>query len=95
MQAYNLARKHWVLLALWVTDDGEMHHAKWHLSVCVGLTVLHLQVGTLGENGWDWHVWAPYGCVRQRYGLAGTLNEAKAKAESALGGLARDLILAT
>jgi len=48
----------------------------------------------LGECGWDWHVWEQSGRGQQRYGLADTLDEAKAKAEGALDGLARELSLA-
>ena len=81
------------MLAHWVTDDGEMHHAKWRLSTGGTMVVIHLQVESLGDYGWDWNVWESSGCVQQRYGLAGTLDEAKAKAESTLGCLVRELSL--
>jgi len=78
----------------WVMDESEVHHAEWPLSVRGNVVVLHMRVESLGESGWDWNMWEPSGCVRQRYGLADTLDEAKAKAEGALGGLAWELILA-
>ena len=83
-----------MMLLQWVTDKSKVHHAELHLSKRGNVVALHMQVETLGENGWDWNVWEQSGCVRQRYGLADTLDEAKAKAEGALGGLARELILA-
>jgi hypothetical protein len=79
----------------WVTDEGEMHHAEWPLSVRGKVVVLYMQVESLGESGWDWNMWELSGCVRQRYGLADTLDKAKAKVEGALGDLAWELILAT
>ena len=83
-----------MMLLQWVTDKDKVHHAELRLSARGNVVALHMQVETLGENGWDWNVWEQSGCVRQRYGLADTLDEAKAKAEGALGGLARELILA-
>ncbi len=80
------------MLAQWVTDEGEAHHAEQQLNVRGSVVVLHMQVESLGESGWDWNVWEASGCVRQRYGLADTLDEAKARAEGALGGLAWDFI---
>ncbi len=82
------------MLTHWVTDDGEMHHAKWYLNTRDKVIVLHMQVESLGEHGWDWNAWEPSGCVRQRYGLADTLDEAKAKAACALGGITMDLVRA-
>ena len=82
------------MLAHWVTDEGEAHHAEQQLNVRGSVVALHMQVESLGESGWDWNVWEPSGCVRQRYGLADTLDEAKARAEGALGGLAWEFILA-
>lgn len=79
------------MLVQWVTDDGEVHHAEQRLSVPGNAAVLHMQVESLGESGWDWHVWEQSGRGQQRYGLADTLDEAKAKAEGALGGLAWEL----
>jgi len=55
---------------------------------------LHLQVESLGESGWDWHVWEQSGRGQQRYGLADSLTEAKEKAEAALDALAWELGLA-
>ncbi len=83
-----------MMLLQWVTDKGKVQHAELHLSARGNVVAPHMQVETLGENGWDWNVWEQSGCVRQRYGLADTLDEAKAKAEGALGGLPRELILA-
>jgi hypothetical protein len=79
------------MLVLWETDEGELHHAVRSLA---GRSVLHLQVESLGEHGWDWHVWEQSGRGQQRYGLADSLAAAKAKAEAALDALARELGLA-
>ncbi len=78
------------MLVLWETDEGEVHHAVRALG---GRSALHLQVESLGEYGWDWHVWERSGCGQQRYGLADDLPAAKAKAEAALDVLARELSL--
>jgi len=79
------------VLVDWLTDEGEMHSAERSLGL---RGTLHMQVESLGECGWDWHVWERSGRGQQRYGLADTLDEAKAKAEGALGGLTRELSLA-
>lgn len=76
------------MLVLWETDEGEVHHAVRTLG---GRGALHLQVESLGEYGWDWHVWEQSGRGQQRYGLADDLPAAKAKAEAALDMLAREL----
>ena len=72
----------------WVTDEGELHTAQSSIG---SERVIHLAVESLGETGWDWHVWD--GAVRghQRYGLADTLDQAKAKAEAALAEIAAQL----
>ena len=80
-----------MILVQWVTDEGEVHHAEQHLSVHGNAVVLHMQIESLGEIGWDWHVWEQFGHGQQRYGLADTLSEAKAKAEGALADLAWEL----
>ena len=72
----------------WVTDEGELYTAQ----ISIGSErVIHLAVESLGETGWDWHVWD--GAVRghQRYGLADTLEQAQAKAEIALAEIAAQL----
>ena len=79
------------VLVDWQTNEGEVHHAECPFGT---QGVLHLQVADLGECGWDWHVWEQSGRGQQRYGLADTLAEAKAKAECALDGLALELSLA-
>ena len=79
------------MLVLWEMEEGEVHHAMRTLGGC---GALHLQVESLGEHGWDWHVWERSGRGQQRYGLADSLTEAKAKAEAALDALARELGLA-
>ncbi len=79
------------MLVHWMTDEGEMHYAGRMLG---DQGVLHLQVTSLGEVGWDWHVWEQSGRGQQRYGLADSLGEAKARAEDALSVLARELGLA-
>ena len=79
------------MLVEWETDEGEVHYAKRVLSARGNAVVLHMQVESLGESGWDWHVWDSAGQVQQRYGLADGLVEAKAKAEGALDALAWEL----
>ena len=76
------------MLIDWLTEEEEVHRAECVLGA---QGTLHLQVESLGECGWDWHVWEQSNRGQQRYGLADTLDEAKAKAEGALGGLAREL----
>ena len=49
--------------------------------------MLHLQVESLWEDGWDWHVWDSSGRLDPRYGLAVSLDAAKARAELALAGM--------
>jgi len=51
-------------------------------------------VESLGENGWDWHVWDMSRQVRQQYGLADTLTEAKRNAETAAELMTQELNLA-
>jgi len=65
----------------WVSDEGEVYSAERWLGA---RGTIHLTVESLGETGWDWHIWDTAGGVQQRYGLADTLEEAKAKAERAL-----------
>ena len=80
------------MLVEWEMEEGEVHHAERSLG---GRHGLHVQVESLGEYGWDWHVWERSGRGQQRFGLADSLPEAKAKAEAALGMLARELGLAS
>ena len=75
----------------WATAEGEVHFAECPLFLCDTVVMLRVQVNSLGESGWDWHAWDQTGRDQQRYGLACTLNEAKAMAESALDSLAREL----
>ncbi len=79
------------MLVGWETEEGEVHHAERWLG---GRHVLSLQVESLGEHGWDWHVWERSGRGQQRYGLADSLLAAKSKAEAALDALAQELGLA-
>ena len=79
------------MLVEWETEEGEVHHAERWLG---GRHVLSLQVESLGEQGWDWHVWERSGRGQQRYGLADSLLAAKSKAEAALDALAQELGLA-
>ena len=71
------------MLVQWVTNEGEIHNAERVLRARGGFIVLYMQVESLGESGWDWHVWDMSRQVRQQYGLADTLAEAKRKAEAA------------
>lgn len=77
-----------MMLVRWVTDDGEVHHAERTLAVKGNVVVLHMQVESLGESDWDWHVWDQSGREQQRYGLVDTLAQAKARAEGAVDALA-------
>jgi len=76
------------VLVHWMTDGDELHYAARLLGA---RGTLHMQVDSLGESGWDWHVWEQLGRGQQRYGLADTLAEAKSKAEGALAVLTREL----
>jgi len=74
-------RKTEAMVLHWVIDDEETHSARRGLG---GKGVFNLIVGSLGEKGWDWHVWDVYGQMQQQYGFANTLCEAKEEAERAL-----------
>jgi len=78
-------------MVTWVLDDGDLHTDQRVLGM-VG--ALHLTLESLGENGWDWHVWDMSCQVRQQYGLADTLTEAKRKAEAAAELMTQELNLA-
>ena len=72
----------------WTCEHEELHHARWRLG---GGDVLHMQVESLWEHGWDWHVWDSSGWLDPRYGLAASLDAAKARAELALIGMLEEL----
>jgi hypothetical protein len=76
------------MLVEWETAEGEVHRAERTLGGC---GALYLQVESLGESGWDWHVWEQSGRGQQRYELADSLPAAKARAEAVLDALAREL----
>ena len=65
----------------WTNDDAGLHTAECALGA--GAAVYLLAEG-LGEYGWDWQMWDPSGYCRMQYGVADTLEEAKALAEFAL-----------
>lgn len=65
----------------WTNDDAGLHTAECVLGE--GAAV-HLLAEGLGEYGWDWQMWDPSGYCRMQYGVADTLEEAKALAEFAL-----------
>ena len=65
----------------WINDNEETHSARIGLG---GKGIFNLIVGSLGEKGWDWHVWDVRGRTQQQYGFANTLSEAKKEAERAL-----------
>ena len=44
-------------------------------------------VESLGGAGWDWHAWETDGRVQPRYGVAGTLDQAREQADQALADL--------
>ena len=68
----------------WTREHQELHHTRWRLG---GGDVLHMQVESLWEDGWDWHVWDSSSQLDPRYGLAASLDAAKARAELALTGM--------
>ena len=68
----------------WTSEYEELHHA--HRALGKG-NVLHMQVEGLWEDGWDWHVWDSSGQLDPRYGLADSMEAAKARAEGALDGM--------
>lgn len=78
-------------MVTWVLEEGDFHTGQRALGVA---GTLHLAAESLGENGWDWHVWDMSRQVRQQYGLADTLAEAKRKAEIAAELMAQELGLA-
>jgi len=67
----------------WISEGTGFHAAEWRLGAGV---VVHLLVEELGDRGWDWHVWEPTRCPRAAYGVANTLEAAKARAELAATG---------
>jgi len=72
----------------WMSDDGEHHSTEISLGAEGTLRAL---VQSLGGLQWDWQVWESARRVQQRYGLADTLVQAKAKAEHALADLKEQL----
>lgn len=70
-----------MMFAEWREAHNELHHARWSLG---SGRVIGLQVESLLECGWDWHVWDSAGMLDPRYGLADTVEAAKAQAEVAL-----------
>ncbi len=79
------------VMVTWVLEDGDLHTGQRALGMA---GALHLAVESLGESGWDWHVWDMSRQVRQQYGLADTLTIAKHKAEAAAELMAQELGLA-
>lgn len=73
---------------LWISEGAEHFHAEHSLGVD---GIVHLAVASLGEEGWDWHVWDVAGRVKQGYGLGDTLDDAMTKAEAALADFAKQL----
>ncbi len=78
-------------MVTWVLEEGDFHTGQRALGMA---GALHLAAESLGESGWDWHVWDMSRKVRQQYGLADTLAEAKHKAEAAAELMAQKLGLA-
>ena len=54
----------------WTTDDDDLHFA---VQAFGSEYIVHLAVESLGETGWDWHVWDAFGRTRPLYGLADSL----------------------
>ena len=73
---------------LWISEGAEQFRAERSLGAN---GTAHLAVASLGDEGWDWHVWDTASRVPQRYGLGDTLNDAMTKAEAALADLVEQL----
>lgn len=76
------------MMVLWISDGAEHFHAERSLGIS---GTIHLVVASLGDAGWDWHVWQAAGRTPQRYGLGDTLDDAITKAEAALADMAEQL----
>ena len=74
----------------WVCEHEDLHSAE--IAMCWEGR-LHLLVESLGDTGWDWHVWDRDGLAQERYGLADSLEDAKARAEAALDTVRSELRL--
>ena len=66
-------------MALWISEGAEAFRAERSLG---SEGMAHLTVASLGEGGWDWHVWDVAGRVPQRYGMGDTLDDAMTQAGS-------------
>ena len=75
-------------MVTWMLEEVDFHAGQRALGVA---GALHVAVESLGENGWDWHVWDLSRQVRQQYGLADTLAEAKRKAEAVAELMAQEM----
>ena len=76
------------MVVLWISDGAERFHAERWLG---SSGMMHLVVASLGDAGWDWHVWQAAGHMPQHYGLGDTLDDAMTKAETALADMAEQL----
>jgi len=65
----------------WSSEEGELYSAEMRLG---SAGIVHAVVESLGETGWDWHVWDTAGGLQTYYGLADTLDDAQGKVERAL-----------
>ena len=75
-------------MVLWISEGAENFRAERSLG---SSGMIHLAVASLGDAGWDWHVWDTASRVPQRYGLGDTLDDAMTKAEAALTALVDQL----
>lgn len=75
----------------WVNEGWMLHLAE---SAFGTWGKAQLAVESVGETGWEWHVWDTAHQMRLRCGQAATLDEAKAAAERALVEMAAQLSLA-
>ena len=76
------------MMVLWISEGAEQFRAERSLGIG---GMAHLAITSLGEAGWDWHVWDTANRVPQRYGLGDTLDDAMTKAETALADLTEQM----
>lgn len=73
---------------IWVSESWVLHSAE----ACLGAgEMVRFAVESLGETGWEWHVWDVAHRMRPRRGGAATLDGAKAGAERAFAEMAEML----
>ena len=74
----------------WVSYVAEVQHARHLLE---DGEVVMLQVESLLDGGWHWHVWDSAGLAWSRHGIAETAQEARTAAEGASNEMLAELAL--